>query len=151
MPILLREIFVFLFGAIVGGFITYHYDRRLIKDQSTSDYCSDAFDFFNEILNDIKMSDNKPVIIILNSLIDTEAHISAVTLKIGKQKSVKLSRAYEQYKAPNKEGKTDEFRLFPYNFNDDVFAKHPEYHVGGVKNGKELAIYNIQQILNLLK
>ena len=151
MPVLLKESLIVLFGSIVGAFIMYRFYKRLIKDQTAADYISDAFDFFNTVMNKIISSNWIPSKNIINSLNDADSLISAVEMKIGGSKAIKLRQTYEKYKAPNPDAKTEESRLFPYDFNEEVFGKHPQYHVKGVKNGKELAIHNVKQVLELLK
>ncbi len=135
-----------ILGAFSGGVVSYIVSTKLINKQSICEQRKVAFDLFNEICNGIKKRDNTSFNdIIVNKFKKTDVIIDGLCIKLNRRKSLKLRKAYEKYKAPCINHNTGKPIKKP--FYADVIV--PEADKG--YNKKELALQNVEKILDLLK
>ena len=146
MP-LLKIIGIVLLLYWIAYFLLRIFNKRKI---SSNDY-DIIFDIFNKIITEIETSLRSAGDIVIKHYGETDEIKRFIINKLNKKDQTKFDKIYENYKKPRNETVWPEIWVYPYNLDSKKFAKHPEYHINGVNNGKEFAKYNIQKILNFLK
>ncbi|MCK5051461.1 MAG: hypothetical protein KAS53_07000 [Candidatus Cloacimonetes bacterium] len=140
-----------IFGAIVSGYIVYRYDRRLIRDKTASDFRTNAFTLFANILTDIQESNGRAGNVIDKHISKTNESITATIYKLSSRKGEELRIAYEKYRNPDKmKSDYSHVKIVPYNMLHSTFKKTKHYK-DGINNGTEFAICNIKKVIDLLK
>jgi len=146
----MKEIILCIISLLVGFFLGLIKERKNIKYKNYRGLCDKAINIFTEIKNEINYNHRDCVDIILKYLQKTDQIVDEILIKICRIKASSLKKAYSQYKRPKNNSVIIDICLSPYNWNEKKFLEYnnPPH---GIKNGKELAIYNIKQITKILK
>ena len=156
-PVAIRIISM-LTGLFGGAIITVIVERFLIKDRDTYNLIKETRKLFVDLrwrVEGFGVHDNK----FISSVIKDEIRVSDKAIETllfnirSRSKRIKITNTYNKYKHPDNGKCSKELKdsvLVFYDFTKkqmrDVFGKNCQFN-----NGKELLLYNLQNIINLLK
>ena len=150
-----NEIIIGLIMLIVGSLFGVIIDKKTIRYKEKRDTLKEARKVFHDFLIKIKheeftystyLSD-----IVNSNMFNLDSAFESIIFNVGNRKRKKIRIAYEEYKQPYHKTNPDIFNnIGIYDFGKkemiEVFGENPPF-----KTGKELLIYNLQNILDLLK
>lgn len=150
-----NEIIIGLIMLIVGSLFGVIIDKKTIRYKEKRDALKEARKVFHDFLIKIKHEDFTHFTyfsdIVNSNMFNLDSAFESIIFNVSNKKRKKIRIAYEEYKQPYHKTNPDIFNnIVIYDFGKkemiEVFGENPLF-----KTGKELLIYNLQNILDLLK